>query len=347
MKIKFLYKVLILLVLIFLPIFSIILIKDPCYLHKNFEDQNKCNPKEEIDRYIIPTVINTFPHETVIVGNSLASELLSKDVNSKFNTTTLNACQRGSQLYEQQNIINYELKTNKNLKKIIWVIHNSILTEENPNSIYSKKTYPWYLYTNNVLKYLYYFDIFVTSFCFNNDRTFTPQNFNYYDTSFFQKRQNNQNENFFSISKEAVFIDEIPEINDSYKRNINLNIIKTLDKIPDNIQVILIFPPVRMRYFYHFNASQILACQNYLINTLSTKSNISFTDYSIEDEISLNSDYFFDHIHYSPEIGKFMIENIDNVKYHVTNENLNIFNKKFINQSNEFNTKSENEVERF
>lgn len=316
-------------------------------MHTNFKSVNSSNSKEAIDRYIVPNLVRKTPHETVVIGNSLASELHTNFVNQKFKTVSLNACQRGSQLYEQQNLIHHELKTNTKLKRIIWILHNSILTEENPNSIYSKKAYPWYLYSNNFIKNIYYFDAYILSFCSEKDRSFTPADFNYYDMAFFNEKQNISSDIFFNAPKTVSFINSLDPINPAYQNNLEQNIIKTINQIPENIEVIFVFPPVRIRYFYHYNCSQYLNCQNFLVEELSQKPNIHFVDYTIEDSISHKADYFFDHIHYSPEIGKFMVENIDNPKYHITRENKDSFNQVFLTQLNEFNKLTEEEIKNY
>lgn len=344
MKNNFILKSVLIFTLLFLPITSIIIINDPGYFFTSFKETNYCNSKENLDRYIIPSVIRKTPHETVIIGDSLASELHTEIINSKLNTISVNSCQRGSQLYEQQNLINYEIKVNKNLKKIIWVIRNSLLIEKNPKSIYSEKAYPWYLYSNNFNKNLYYFDANLLHFNSKKDRAFITTDFNYYDNDFFIQRQNTQLEDYFNTPKTISSIQSLEVIDPDFQNNLFQNIIKTVNKIPENIEVIIVFPPVRIRYFYHLDIRQIIACQNYLVEKLSQKPNIHFVDYTIEDSISHKAEYFFDHIHFSPEIGQFMVENIDNPKYHVTNENLDSFNQNFINQVNNFNKLTEEEI---
>lgn len=347
MKNNFILKTILIFLLIFLPINCVILIHDPGFLIKKFNSINYCSSKESLDRYIIPSVINKIPHDTVIVGDSLASELSTDVINTKFNTISINSCQRGSQLFEQKNVINYEIKRNKKLKRILWVIRNSLLTEEDPDSIYSKKHYPWYLYSNIFIKNIYYFDAYILNFCSEKDRSFTPADFNYYDMDFFNEKQNISSDIFFNAPKTVSFINSLDPINPAYQNNLEQNIIKTINQIPDNIEVIFVFPPVRMRYFYHYNCSQYLDCQNYIIEQLSQKSNVHFVDYTIENSISLKADYFFDHIHYSPEIGKFMVENIDNPKYHITRENKDSFNQVFLTQLNEFNKLTEEEIKNY
>ena len=347
-KLIFILKTLAIMTVFFVPTMIQMLIFDPGYFFTKFDTTiNICN-NDAVDRLVMPAILRKIKPETLIVGNSLANELKPEKINEKFSTHSLNASQRGTQLFEQQNLLKFDFKINKNLKRVIWVLHDNLICNPDPYPDGKALHYQSYLYENEIIKYLYLFDPTLLSFTKNKSRTENIYNMNFYDDDFFNFYKEYFNDSTFNLPKTINTITDTVPIKDNIKSCLDTRIISRIQSIPQDIEIIFIFPPVRLRNYYHYDIRQLLAARKYLVEQLSPEKNISFYDFSIEDAISLDSTLFFDHMHFSDDIGDFIVDNLNSDgKYFVTESNIDEVNNTLIKQINELNILSEDEIKKY
>lgn len=131
-----------------------IIVVDP-YFHYHAPYENM-HYRLTDERYINSGVVKNFEYDTLITGTSMTENFLTSECDELFGVTSIKAPLRGATYYEINNLVEYALKENPNLKVVFRGLDSTgIVVDKNERS-YTEEQWPEYLYDDNLLNDIQY-----------------------------------------------------------------------------------------------------------------------------------------------------------------------------------------------
>ena len=256
-----------------------------------------------------------YSYETVVIGTSTSENILKQDVDSIFNTNSVNLSLSGSTALEQRNLLNVIIK-NPNVKKVIYGLdifsynREGVRTEKN-NYLNNKMKYIFnistlksnlkilrkLLHKTNNKDWIYYWSYWGDQYIYSEENTL---NFDK-NTQF-----GGQNLGALKESKNGFIYDLMKKNYDEFLKIVNKN---------ENIEYIIYFPPYSSLYWYilekYDNLENILKFKKYVYLKSKNIKNIKLYDFQYDESIINNLNNYKDSVHYGDFINKEILKRIN------------------------------------
>ena len=280
-------------------------------------------------RYMVWGMIKNYDYDSLLIGSSMTANFRKNYVDSYLNLDILRVPVPGATAYEENLIMQKSLR-NKKLSTILYGLDLSSFTGKKDRI--KRDTLPSYLMNESFiddLKYLLNIDVFFRD------------SLKIFLSNFFDVKKNMIDFNTFwnwdyemSFGSELCINDYSNRINSkkkySYKlsdliESFNYNIMPHFESNID-VEFIIFFPPrsiLAWKVLEEQNSLEdILKFKKYILEQSIKYDNVKVYDFQIAKDVTHNLDNYMDTNHYSGFINKWIIKQIKNEKYLVSNEDI-------------------------
>lgn len=289
-------------------------------------------------RYKNAGLSKNFEYDSLILGTSMTENFVIDKVEKNLNFNKLIKLSiSGGSAKEQSTTLQTAIENNKNLKNVLWGL-DTLSFIGNPNRLrYGSNSFPFYLYDNNKLndyKYLLSIDTLKKSinilFKINNEDS-------NYDFNNMYQWQNKDEKEFKIENVYKAWEKRRTDFNKNstseqkfiyLKNNFDINFLPII-KNNSQINFTIFFPPYSILTFETFEeqnlVSDILEFKKYIFESLLPYKNVKIYDFQAEKSITHDLSNYKDLSHYHQRVNYWMIKQIKENKYLVTEENFNIY----------------------
>lgn len=267
-------------------------------------------------------------YNTLIFGTSTSENILKKDVDNIFNTSSVNASLSGSTNYEQRKLLNIALEKN-NIERVIYGLD---VFSYNRGYEVSRVPLEKFAYDNNKLelyRYFYNFTTFkgvVKGLLGRNTKNWISNHGYWGDDFTYAKEQTLSFDNNTLLGAQNIGI--LNELKSGYSLEfMKKNFDATYDIFKNSTQTefLIYYPPyanIWWDYAEKYNAKDtIVEFKEYVNEKLKSLKNVKVYDFQNRRDIVNNLDNYRDMVHYSPEINKKIIKDIKMDKNRVSSYN--------------------------
>lgn len=323
-------RAIIICIILFLPSFLVALL---VFTFDPFFHYHKPLPKYpyvlENERYQNDGIAKHFDYELLITGSSTSQVLLPSYASSLWEYNAIRTSFAGGSLKETGNLVNTAIKSNSNLKVVIRGLDLGRIVQEKDTLDY--EDIPFYLYDKNPLndyKYLLNKDVMINiaGSLVKLIKGQSPDSFDDYEnwnnTKTFGKDAILSNfERIAVIENKQIYTERDRAITDD---NLYENIIKTASNNPD-IDFMVFIPPVNVLYWDASLRSgsfeYTLAALDESFSKLLELDNIKVYAFDDCTEITCDFDNYIDSLHFSEEVGTYILDSIYSDNHRITEEN--------------------------
>lgn len=281
----------------------------------------------ENQRYQNPGLVKNYDYDALVIGTSMSENFRKSYIDNKLGVDSLRTSISGGTIYEQMLTERLAVSSNKNLKKIIWIVDIFSLAR-GLNETRAKFPFPEFMYTKNVLqgffRYLLSTHIFIESL----------RKLGKFHETLSLETLNNWNDKVkFSVDitlnkyRQQIFVFRpTPDVAENVERNINESLLSNIDR---DIEYIVIFPPYSFIFYcegdYKINHEMIdfwFKAKAQFSSAAKNFSNVTIYDFQDAYEIIYDLNNYKDPSHYSQAVNDWMIDRIadKDERYLVRNE---------------------------
>lgn len=295
-------------------------------------------------RYLAWGLLKNYEYDSMLLGSSMTENFKTDEMNDDLNINILRVPFQGTSAYEESLLIEKGL-LNKNLKNIFLGLDFFSFRGDVNRIKYGEKSLPFYLMNDTFLddfKYLLNIDVFfeknikiIMSNYFGYKRSNLDFNtFWNWDTNYkYSKELCLQGYNHQVEKKDQFKLEEL-------KKSFNHNFLKHVEQNKD-INFKVFFPPYSILSWKAWEKTgqlnNILEFKKYILNASLKYNNFKIYDFQIEKEVTHDLDNYFDASHYSSKTNTWMIKQIKDNKYIVTEDNTQDYLDKLKFQVDDFN----------
>ena len=304
---------------------------------------------EKNHRYINPGLAKTYDYQSIIIGSSMTQNFIIGEVEKKLHfSKAIKLCMSSATGYEMKQI----LKTAFKHKKVEAVLYGIDLASffGKPDKVESDVDFPFYLYDDDLIndyKYLFNFDVVLKGISALIGPYFDKNNllyqYNYmwqwqhsFDNAFGKEKALNRylarhrpNKKFRKTSQYVA----------DFKNSINQNLLSLITAHPETT-FILFYPPYSILAFYDWNRNGTMEVsiefKHYIYEKIKKYDNVKLYDFQSAKEIVLNLDNYRDFSHYHQKINTWMLEEIAQNNYRVTEENIDSYDKRLLDLAKDY-----------
>lgn len=273
------------------------------------------------DRIINAGLAKNAKYNMVIFGTSTSQNILKKDVDRIFDKSSINLSLSGATNYEQRKILEIALK--KEPEKIIYGLD---CFSYNRGFKESRIPLEKFIYENNYFELYRYFFNFSTfkgvvkaaiiKGLGRNDKNWL-NTYGYWGDDYKYSKENTLN-----VNKDNKYgarnIGAIKLFEDGYSFELmkkNFDIFYELLKTNEDIEFLIYYPPYASLWWDYarkYNCEEtILEFKKYVNGKLAFLTNVKLYDFQNEESIVSNLDNYKDMVHFSPNISKRIVEDIN------------------------------------
>jgi len=294
-------------------------------------------------------------YDSIILGTSMVENFQSLQVEKILHyKKVLKLPLEGASAKEESIVLKSVLLKNKKLKHVLWGLDVFSFAGD-PDYIKNKSAFPIYLYDNNQLndyKYIFSFDTLLKSFNAYKQQFKFSQNNPIFDKSKMYEWQyvwknNFTLQNVLTHWKERNKFMEVPIekqkitfLKDSFK----INFLAILKSNP-SIQFTIFFPPYSILTYKVLEErgllNDTLKFKKYIFESTKDLKNIKIYDFQIATKIIKNLHNYKDLSHYHQKINKWMLHQITQNNFLVTQKNLDIYINKLSKETRDYNVTKE------
>ena len=297
--------------------------------------------KIQDQRYLNAGLARNYPYDTLIVGSSMIENFYLHDIKNNTFKQPLKLSFQGGGIYELNTLINLAIHSNKKLKNIIIDFDMYAFNNQSKQNFISSY-FPNYLYNSSYIDDTYYllnFKILRKSFRSlknkYNEQKIRKQLDNLYSWQNDYKDQftiKNVLSSYKYHIKNDNKIENPKRFFNDLKINFNKTIYKTIKNNP-NICFYIFYPPYSI---YGYKAIEnlnkfdsFIKFKKYTFEKLLKYKNVKIYDFQTAEKIILNIKNYKDIYHYHENINKWMLKQIQNNNFLVTQQNYHNYLKKF------------------
>lgn len=266
---------------------------------------------------LYPGILRNYEYNSVVLGTSMAQNFKVKDLNKDIGGNFINIAQSGAHISETLDL--FEVAKEKKIDNVVMSL--DIFSFQNLERASNTQKYLYLFqkpYSLREYKYLFNIDSWMQIV-----RIILKDNKNPYELGYWAN-------DGYIFSKEEVLkyykkINnvKIKEFNiEEMKKNYREYLEKIIKENPE-IQFYFFYPPYSVLTYKNqeLDIDGFLKFKLFLSNELLKYDNVILSDYQSEEKIIYNLDLYKDLTHYSPEINKYILENLKNEKYRLNNTN--------------------------
>ncbi len=290
----------------------------------------------ENERYINNGILKNFDYDAIITGTSLDENFKTSEFDSLFNYKSIKVPLSGAEYKELADQMKIAIKSNANLKCILYGIKSEDLLNDKDRDDYGE--YPTYLYDDNIFNDYRYilsgqalikvFKDFSLSLIGKNKSSF-DEYVNWNDEYVFSKEKVLSNYKRITDKKESTNLTE--EEKNTIIGNINQNLIDII-KENKNITFLLFIAPNSILGWDKISQNgqilKYLQAEEILVKSLIEFNNVKFYSFNNNYDLVCNLDNYKDFEHYSEDINSQILHWIKEDKYLLTKENVEEYLKK-------------------
>jgi len=294
----------------------------------------------KLQRYINPGFAKNYDYDSIILGSSMSENFIIPEVKEILNfKKPIKLCISGTSAYEEALTLKTALKYKK-VKNVLYGLDTFLFWGDINRVRHGKKTFPFYLYDDNILndyKYLFSLDTLIKSLKILNtifdDRKKLIYNYN----KMYQWQQTIPISHFSKkyILKKWENRQKQKHINEDFKHY----------KKSFDTNFIIYFPPYSiLAYKLEIEKGifeESLKFKKYVFEATKNMPNVKIYDFQIAKQITHNLNNYHDLDHYHQRINKWVLEQIKADNFRVTIENIDDFIDKLIKQVNNYRIKEE------
>ncbi|PLY05093.1 MAG: hypothetical protein C0625_13745 [Arcobacter sp.] len=307
------------------------------------------------ERYQNAGLSKNLDYDSVVLGTSTSENFILNEVEDNLNCKkALKLSVKGGSAREQSITLKTAIKNNKNLKHVLWGLDSFVFIGEANRLKSGPGTFPEYLYDSNILndyKYLLSIDTLLDSFK-SVSRPYLKKDKSVYDYNKMYQWQH-QLENDFTFEKiieawenrDLDLDEELDKQSFSYLKNsFDINFMPII-KNNKQIEFKIFFPPYSILHFKGIEERNSLddtfKFERYIFNQLKNYPNIKMYDFQINKKLTHNLANYRDLIHYHQKFNTWIVEQIKNDKYLITEENIDKNLRELDKQIKNYNLKKE------
>jgi hypothetical protein len=307
----------------------------------NFKIQNQ--------RYLNAGLLKNYPYKSAIVGSSMVENFYISDVENLLSfPEPIKLPIQGASAFEINTTLNSIIEN----KKISHVLYGLDIYAYSSDTTYTKNPslFPVYLYDNTIsndLPYLLNFDTLkrsISSLKESYDADQISENFqNMYNWQNFYKTQFNEFSSIQNYVKLHNGFKKSSKQNQSkIQKKFHFEILKNnfdiyaLPLIQNNPQIHfeIFYPPYSVLSYQLMHEQgyfeEVIKFKHYIYQQFNQYSNVSLYDFQVAQEITTQLNHYKDISHYNEDINHWILLQIKNENFLVTNENINETLKKFL-----------------
>jgi len=300
-------------------------------------------------QYINDGIARHFDYDTIIIGNSLSENIKASQVDELFDCKSIKIPYSGAGYKELWKSIDRALHYNPDVKKVFVIVDTEDAMRDKDYVRYTE--YPEYLYDDTVwndAQYLWNKDVFYKGTLYNLLMTVSGKENTTFDEYSAKDAETGADVVLPLIgdipdSEEVVLYNYDAEDEQMVVDNINENIIPIVEKNPDTEFVLIYAPPSIARWAKYYTWGNI----NYQLGSGKTTTELLLEQenvklYSLQDDFELvcNLDNYRDTLHYTSEIGEYMIDLVANNQKRLTRANYRDYYDKITKFYTEYNYQS-------
>ncbi len=288
-------------------------------------------------RYLNAGLAKNYDYDSIVLGTSHTENFIISEIRNTLEfKKPIKLCISGGSAKEQSVTLQTAIVNNKNIKNIIWGLDIFSFKGKETRVNYGKKSFPMYLYDQNILndyRYLLSFETVIKSF----DALWYPHIKSQNNPKFDYNRMYEwQNQKLFTLNNVLKSWKKIMKYYDScekneytleaFKSSFNFNF---LNIIKDNPQINfkIFFPPYSILHFKVLEKEEMLKdifeFKKYIFKSIGNLSNVKIYDFQIEKNITHNLHNYKDLTHYNQKINTLILEQIKENNYLLTKKNIN------------------------
>lgn len=271
--------------------------------------------------------VRTFSYDSIIAGSSVAENYNNKWFDEKFGCTSIKAIKKSATTADLMYYLDEAYKQ-KELAYVFYSLDTSaLLSDASKNFV--DDSMPLYLYNDSVIddvKYVWNKDVifehapYMVSVSILEDYDEgTSYNWAQYKT--FSATDTLSR---YQRLEQVVPMQNIAE----YETNIqgNVTLLEELVKEHPNTEFVFLMPPYSMLWWDNVYREGMLEASLYAIETMAETllvyDNVEIYCYQAEKDVVMNLDHYMDNVHFSEDINQWMVDEIGQTTYQVTQENL-------------------------
>lgn len=264
---------------------------------------------------LYPGVLRNYEYDSVVLGTSMAQNFKVADLNKNIGGNFINIAQSGANIVETVDL--FKVAKEKKIKFVVMSL--DIFSFEKLNRISNTKKYSYLFekpYSLKEYKYLFNIDSWMHIPRIILKDSESPYELGYWanDGYIFSKEE---------VLKEYKQTDDIRKFNiEEMKKNYGEYLEKIVKENPE-INFYFFYPPYSILTYKNsgLDIDGFLEFKLFLSEELLKYNNVILSDYQSEEKIIFDLDLYKDLTHYSPEINKYILENLKNEKYRLNNIN--------------------------
>lgn len=264
---------------------------------------------------LYPGVLRNYEYDSVVLGTSMAQNFKVKELNKYLNGQFINVSQSGATIQESYDI--YKVAKEKEIKMVLMSLDiysfQNVARESNTGkyAYLFKKTFSLQEY-----KYLFNIDSWVQLIRILIKKSDNPYNLGYWGNPNIEYGEKVVLKNNVKIRTEKKL--DFKEMQLNYEKYLK----KMIEEAPETT-FYFFYPPYSIIEYKALGVDFInyLKFKDFLSENLIKYANVKLLDYQDEDRIIKNLSFYKDYTHYSPEINTYILDNLDNEKYILENNN--------------------------
>jgi len=343
------HKKLVTIFFIFLALFSssiiiIILIIDPL---QQYRQTQQFRPMYKNANYLLPGIVKNYNYDSIILGSSHTENFILSDLSQLPGfDKPIKLTLKGAYAHNIKIISDLAFKHQK-INAVLLGLDIYALSGDKEKTTNGKEAIPFYLYDDNPFndyKYIFNIDTLIeclrpylierNSLILNYDTMFVADiTTDYYSSSLalnsYISKHNNPPPKEVNNEKKLEY----------FKTSFLYNILPMIKEHPET-EFKIFYPPYSI-LSYKLKGEEgwlkdYFKIKIYIFNILKNYENVELYDFQSHQTLTHNLNNYYDKGHYHYKINKWILKQIKDNNFLVTENNINIFNKSLIGQTNSF-----------
>lgn len=281
------------------------------------------------ERYTNPGIAKNFDYQTIITGTSMTRNFMPSQIDDLYDTTSVKLPVPGGKYGDIHVLLKTAFDANQNLERVIVTLDLDRIVDSYDDL--NDDTVPYYLYDHNPFNDVNYVlnKTVLIHDCLGNllntlqgGSASTLDSYGAYENDTGKKQVLNQYQRSPAIDTMKAYTDEIKHM---VIRNVEENYISLIAEHPDT-EFLFVIPPYSIVYwdqaYRNGELSNQLQAEQDAVRLLLTYSNVSVYCFYEDTELICDLDNYYDMIHYDADTSKWMMEQIKEHKYLLTEQNL-------------------------
>jgi len=304
----------------------------------------------KLQRYINPGFAKNYDYDSVILGSSMSENFNISNVKNILGfQKSIKLCISGTSAYEEALTLKTALR-HKKVKNVLYGLDTFLFWGDSKRIRHDKKTFPFYLYDNNLLndyQYIFSVDTLIKSLkslmSLFDDRSKVTYDYNrmyqwqhsvpssHFSVEYVLQRWENRVESDIAYQPKNNFY--------FYKKSFDKNFL-SLIKVYPKTNFIIYFPPYSILAYKleeEYNVfEERLKFKKYILEATSKLSNVKIYDFQVAKLITHELSNYHDLDHYHQKINKWILEQIKENNFRVNISNINAIIEEHKKQVNDY-----------